>query len=84
MKNEKSSNRRKVLNYMLERDNVTVAQVTKELGISSTSVTQHHLNKLRIDGLLPPLIPLSKKKALRKKAALLKVIVELDRVINNE
>jgi hypothetical protein len=78
-----SGNRQKVLCYMLAVKNATVAQITKDLGISSTSVTQHHLKQLRIDGLLPPIIPLSKKKAVKKKEALLKVIAELDKIINN-
>lgn len=77
------SNRQKVLCYMLAAKNATVAQITKDLGISSSSVTQHHLTQLRIDGLLPPFIPLSKRKALKKKEMHLKAIIELDKIINN-
>lgn len=68
---------------MLAVKEATVRQITKDLGISSASVTQHHLKQLRIDGLPPPLIPLSKRKAQKQKDALLKVIKKLDEIINN-
>lgn len=49
-------NRERILEYMLVNPGTPVAKITAALGLSSNSITQHHLVRLRIDGLLPPAV----------------------------
>jgi len=77
--------REKVLKYVLENPNATVQEITTGLYFSSTSVTQHHLVKLRVDGELPEKIPLKIQRALKYKKLLLEstaeAIEELNQII---
>lgn len=82
------TNRERVLNYVLKNPNATVARITEDLKISTTSVTQHHLVHLRLDGLLPEKVPLRVQRALKYKDLLIKAtndaLKELNKIIKNE
>ncbi len=72
--------------YKLENPNSTVAEIKNALGLSSTTVVQHHLVKLRLRGELPDRMPKKILAALHHKqlfiALVKEAIDELDKIIN--
>ena len=78
-----SDNRKKILDYMLQKPNATRIEVQQKFNISSTSVVQHHIVSLRKDGLLPAKFPVKIEKAIKQKELLLKVIKETIKELND-
>lgn len=81
-----NKNRARIREFVKENPSATVSHITSSLGISSTSVTQHHLTRLRLKGELPEKLSLKVQKALKCKEMLVnatrEAIAELEKIIN--